>query len=134
MASIFKSHFEPALSGLLDYFADETPITYTDRAGSVVNLRAILGDVQVTEVEHADGTIVKEYRRSIHIPRETDCHLRIGVDDPKVRGRFLIGGQQWSIEDRETQAIQGKTESFVTLSLVRKNPTNKARPSTRDYR
>lgn len=134
MTSIFKSHYESAMSGLLDYFADDAPVTYTDRAGSVVNLRAILGDIQVTEVEHADGTLVKEYRRTIHIPREADCHLRVGVDDPKIRGRFLIAGETWSVEDRDIQAIQGKTESFVTLSLVRKNPTNKAAPNTRRYR
>ena len=56
-----------------------------------------------------------------------------GVLDPQIRGKFLIEGETWQIEDRGNDAIQGQSKNFSTVSLIMKNPTNKGQRELRRY-
>lgn len=113
--------------------ADETQVTYVNEEGTQFgSISAMLGHVEVAEMEVGDGTIRKEYRRTIHILRD-DASAWGGFDNPQVKGTFIIDGATWAVEDRGNMAIQGQSDSMNTLSLVRKKATNKAYPNLRRY-
>lgn len=127
MTSLFDELFrESAATMLMEYAAEETLVTLKRGDTTIQSgINAMLGHIEVVEVEYEDGVIRKEYRRTMSILRDAGSKWK-GYDDPQLKMSVEIGSELWSIEDRAALAIEGKSETFVTFMLVRKKPTNKA--------
>ena len=72
MTSPFDDLFQSGVETLMEYSGDRNTITYVDKDGNQSGpITALLGHVEVSEVEASDGTIRKEYRLTIHITRDS---------------------------------------------------------------
>jgi hypothetical protein len=128
MASIFDDMFgQSGVTSLFAYGADpDNTLTYYPPGGGspTSGIVALLGPVNVVEVEGVDGTLRKVYRRDVTVSVDPSSEWG-GIADPQLRGEIEVESYRWGIEQTENLGIEGQSANLVGLSLIRKRPIHK---------
>ena len=133
MTSLFDELFDgSAATHLMEINGDSQTIQYTIDGNTTTDIVAMLGHREIAEIEGIDGTIRKVERWALHMMRDEASKWK-GVPDPQFKGRFLIDGLAWKIEDRDAVPIEGKSRTMVTIGVVRKLAVHKGTPQMREF-
>lgn len=126
MSSAFDQMFaESGVPALMETMGT-TGIVYLEPEENPVELTAIVGHMEVVEVE--DGSSHgrrKIARRGVIIATDPDGDYA-GVAEPRLSAQVEIDGQWWDVE-----AIEPQTGSLARLTVVRKVVTEMSRAGYR---
>jgi hypothetical protein len=93
-------------------------INYAGKTKTINGIQAVIQDESVEEIDGPQG-LEKQRTVPVIVSRDESGPYK-GINDPEMKAHVAMDGQRWSV-----QAIVAKSDSLVTIELVRHEPMEK---------
>ena len=103
----------------------DRPITYQSRTKTITGIIAVFEEENYQDLL-GDTGLERVRTLSLTVLRDENHPIYKGIADPEMKASVTIGTEKWGIAE-----IIGKTDTFVSMEIVRAEPFERTTPNFR---